>query len=312
MSDRLSLLLGLGIAALAMLGSWIGLPPWAFAVAAGCVTTVFLRRIGRRLAAATARIEAHHERALRWREEQLANTAHELRTPLTSVTTAIELMRDGYATSPEDFGMFLDQASTAARHMAFLINDVVDLAAIEGGRISLQIRTQRVVDLLADIDKVMSLPAQMRDVGLEIQHPEEELHVTADRGRFLQVAFNMVANAIKFSGTGSQVSVRVEVADRKVRFEVHDEGPGVSVDRRERLFTRFGRAHEDSLPAVAGTGLGLYVSRMLVAHMGGEIGYRAREPHGSVFWFTLPRVVANPRAAAAALAAVGCADPAQA
>lgn len=312
MSDRLSLLLGLGVATLALVGSWIGLPIWVFALAAGLVTTWFLRRIGKRLAAATARIEAHHERALRWREEQLANTAHELRTPLTSVTTAIELMRDGYATSPEDFGMFLDQASTAARHMAFLINDVVDLAAIEGGRISLQIRTQRVVDLLADIDKVMSLPAQMRDVQLTIVEPDEELHVTADRGRFLQVAFNMVANAIKFSGTNSQVEVRVAIVDRKVRFEVHDAGPGVSADRQERLFTRFGRAHEDSLPTVAGTGLGLYVSRMLVAHMGGDIGYRPREPQGSVFWFTLPRVVANPKATSAVEAAVGCTETAPA
>lgn len=297
MSDRLSVLLGLGVAALALLVSWIGIPTWAFAIAAGAVTTIGLRRIGRRLAAATARIEAHHERALRWREEQLANTAHELRTPLTSVTTAIELMREGYATGPEDVGMFLDQASTAARHMAFLINDVVDLAAIEGGRISLQIRTQRVVDLLADLRKVMSLPAQMREVELAVEPADTDLHVTADRGRFLQVAFNMVANAIKFSGTGTAVQVRAEIADRRVRFEVHDSGPGVSTERREVLFTRFGRAHEDSLPTVAGTGLGLYVSRMLIAHMGGEIGYRPREPHGSVFWFTLPRVPATSRPA---------------
>lgn len=312
MSDRNCTLLGLAVAAAALLVATIGLPMWLLAITAGIATTLGLRRIGRRLAAATARIEAHHERSLRWREEQLANTAHELRTPLTAVTTAIELMRDGYATTPEDVNMFLDQASTAARHMAFLINDVVDLAAIEGGRISLQIRSQRVSNLLDDVQKVMSLPAQMREVELIVEAAEDVLVVNADRGRFLQVAFNMVANAVKFSSMGTKVRVLTIDADACVRFEVHDSGPGVSAERREQLFTRFGRVHEDSLPAIAGTGLGLYVSRMLISHMGGEIGYRPGEPGGSVFWFTLPRVQSEAPLLESVVSDVACAEPASA
>ena len=189
MSDRNSSILGLAVTAAALLVAASGLPMWVLAIIAGLTTKIGLRRIGRRLAAATARIEAHHERSLRWREEQLANTAHELRTPLTAVTTAIELLRDGYATTPEDQSMFLDQASTASRHMAFLINDVVDLAAIEGGRISLQIRAQRVSNLLDDVHKVMSLPAQMREVALVVDDSDDVLVVNAIFFSFLKDLF---------------------------------------------------------------------------------------------------------------------------
>ena len=141
---------------------------------------------------------------------------------------------------------------------------------------------------------------------------DDVLVVNADRGRFLQVAFNMVANAVKFSSMGTSVRVTTVITGAFVRFEVHDTGPGVSQERREQLFTRFGRVHEDSLPTIAGTGLGLYVSRMLIGHMGGEIGYRPGEMAGSVFWFTLPRITSEAPLLDSVLATVGCTEPASA
>ncbi len=267
----------------------IGASPWLIAIAVAGIAMAAQVAARQRMELATSRLEAEQIRSLRVREEQLANTAHELRTPLTAVTTAIELLRDGYATTPEDWNTFLDQASVAARHMAFLINDVVDLAALECGRISLHVRENRVQELVFDVAQVMQLTAQQRNVELRIDEPPESLVVTADRGRFLQIVFNLVANAIKFSDAGALVRLITAVESDRVTFEVHDAGPGVEPEQRERLFTRFGRAHDRSKPAIAGTGLGLHVCKLLVEHMGGSIGFRPGAERGSVFWFTLPR-----------------------
>ncbi len=266
-----------------------GTPAWMLAAVVAGGTWLIERTAHRRVDRAVARLEAEQMQSLRLREEQLANTAHELRTPLTAVTTAIELLRDGYATTPEDWSIFLDQASVASRHMAFLINDVVDLAAIECGRISLHVKEQRAQELVFDVAQVMQLTAQQRDVELRIEEPPENLFVAADRGRFLQVVFNLVGNAIKFSDGGALVRLVTCVEDDRVTFEVHDHGPGVDPELRERLFTRFGRVHDKSRPSISGTGLGLHVCKRLVEHMGGTIGYRPGQDRGSVFWFTLPR-----------------------
>ncbi len=269
-----------------------GAAPWFMALAVASIAFAAQKAADRRIELATSRLEAEQIRSLRSREEQLANTAHELRTPLTAVTTAIELLRDGYATTPEDWATFLDQASVASRHMAFLINDVVDLAALECGRLSLHARDQRVQELVFDVAQVMQLTAQQRNVELRIDEPPEALVVIADRGRFLQIVFNLVANAIKYSDAGALVQLVTNVDDDRVTFEVHDSGPGVDAEQRERLFTRFGRAHDRSKPSIGGTGLGLHVCKLLVEHMGGTIGFRPGAERGSVFWFTLPRPAA--------------------
>ncbi len=276
------------VGAAAMSLSLLAAPAWFAATLAAGAAALGAATAARRRRLARLQAEQEHARALRWRDERLAHTAHELRTPLAAVATAIELLREGYAETPEDQSDFLDQAGAAVRHMAFLLNDVVDLAAIENGRLTLQVQPQPLGDLLADAERVMRLPARERGVRLHWEGPAPETVVLADRGRFLQVVFNLVANALKFSPRGAEVRCRAEVRRRTVRFEVQDRGPGVEEGRRDRLFSRFARLHEDRLPSVAGAGLGLHVSRMLVESMGGSIGHRPARGGGSVFWFTLP------------------------
>ncbi len=289
MSDRAIVFACVAAAASAFTLVGIGAPAWLVAAVAAGGAAEFGLRARRTLRATELRTAAELKRSLRWREEQLANTAHELRTPLTAIATALELVRDGIATTPEDQATFLDQAQAASRHMAFLVNDVVDLAAIEGGRIRLQMREHRVPDLLADVKKIMELPAQTRGVSLALEASEDALCVYADRGRFLQIAFNLVANAVKFSGPGATVRIALTPTRSQVRFEVHDTGPGIDEGRRASLFTRFSEPSASGETADPGSGLGLYVSSMLVAHMGGAIGFHPAPERGSVFWFSLPR-----------------------
>jgi signal transduction histidine kinase len=286
MSDRAILLTCIASAVAAYGVVAIGLPAWTAALLAAAAAAEFGLRSRRDVREAKERVEHELQRTLRWREEQLANTAHELRTPLTAVATALELLREGVASTEDERAQFLDQATTASRHMAFLIHDVVDLAAIEGNRIRLQMRECRVRDLLLDVKKVMELSAQTHGVTLAVDDVDERVAVYADRGRFLQIAFNLVSNALKHSGSGATVRIAVAIGRSQAHFEVHDSGPGIDQDRRSSLFTRFGSASGDS--DAPGTGLGLYVSSMLTARMGGAIGFHPGAERGSVFWFSLP------------------------
>ena len=118
----------------------------------------------------------------------------------------------------------------------------------------------------------------------------------ADRARVLQVLFNLLGNALKYSRPRCHVTLRVDSDRDSVRFEVTDDGIGVPAASRDKLFTKFGRAHGSDASA-AGTGIGLYLSRILVEHMRGAIGYHAAAGgQGSTFWFTLPlqRSVSTP------------------
>jgi signal transduction histidine kinase len=233
-------------------------------------------------------------RALQRRDEQLSHTAHELRTPLASILTALEMVRSGYVTTPAETAEFLAEADLAARHLAFLVNDVLDGAALDAGRLRVDAAPYPVAMLLADATAMLGLQAERR--GIEVLCPTlpGDLFVHTDARRFLQVLFNLVGNAVKFSAPGQPIRIEVRAELERVCFSVHDEGPGVPIAMREHLFTAFGRGDG----ATPGTGLGLFITRGLVQHLGGEIGYRPRQPRGSEFWFTLPRTT-SPQASIA-------------
>ncbi|HEB52783.1 MAG TPA: hypothetical protein ENI87_05970 [bacterium] len=237
---------------------------------------------------AAARIRRRRERqltkALQRRDERLAQTAHELRTPLTAVISAIEIVRSGIATTPEETKGFLDEADLAARHLSFLIHDVLDVAALDAGRLRLEIGTHPVGELLRDAVRVLGMQATHNEIQVQA---DPDLAVRADARRLLQVLFNLVGNAIKHSRPRAPIRVQVQPAGNEVLFQVQDEGPGVAEHVRPHLFTPF--AGDDQHHRADSTGLGLHICRGLIADMGGRIGYRPRRPHGAEFWFTLPR-----------------------
>jgi signal transduction histidine kinase len=247
--------------------------------------------------------------ALQLRDDALANTVHELRTPLTAVMTALEMMRAGFAVTDEDRSIFLDQATVAGQHMAFLINDLLDIAAIDAGKLSLHVRPLHVEDLAADIRSVMGLMTYARASELVVEPPPEDLLVHGDRSRVLQVLFNMISNAVKYSPHDTPIVVRCQPAPPMLRFEVHDRGIGVPPELREKLFERFGLAKAKHAVDAPSTGLGLHLCQLLVAGMAGQIGYEPRQGGGSVFWFALP-LATEPAAAIAAPQTVNPSVPA--
>jgi signal transduction histidine kinase len=225
-------------------------------------------------------------RRQRQRDAQLAHTAHELRTPLACVLTALELVRGGYATTPAETSEFLAEAELAARHLAFLVNDVLDEAALASGRLRLQLTDHELGDLLLGGARVLGLHAERRGITLHWQEPPAGVRLCADAHRFLQVLFNLVGNAIKFSPPGQSVRVAWERRGGRIRITVADSGPGVPPAQQAGLFEPF--AAGEPADAAPSTGLGLFLAKRLVAAMGGAIGCHGNAGGGACFWFELP------------------------
>jgi signal transduction histidine kinase len=224
-------------------------------------------------------------------DSHIANTAHELRTPLTSVLASIEMLRDGYASTPEEQRLFLDQARVSGQHMLILLNDLVDRAAVESGKLRIELRDCFVKELLDEAMRVLGPTAAARGSALEIQTSgQEDVAVSADPSRVLQVFFNLVSNALKYSPPQSPVVVRTIADAQGLTIEIADQGIGINSDAAKHLFQRFSRVHDPASSNASGAGIGLHVSKALVEAMGGSIGYRPGENGaGSVFWFRLAR-----------------------
>lgn len=243
-------------------------------------------------AAAFALFELERRRtaaALQSRREQLAHTAHELRTPLTSVLTALEMVRGGYATTAAETEEFLAEADLAARHLGFLVNDVLDEAALTAGQLRMEIADHDVRNLVTEALTLLGMQAERRGLAISAAPIDAGLRIRADGQRVLQVLFNLLGNAVKFSAPGEPIRLDVTATDARVRIAVVDSGPGVPRDLRPRLFQPFSRGDAHGVPS---TGLGLHITKRLVECMGGAIGYLPRPLRGSEFWFELPRVPA--------------------
>jgi signal transduction histidine kinase len=259
----------------------------AWAAAGRLCVLGLLDQSSRRAAAADERLAQQAQRS----SEFLANTVHELRTPLTTVIASLDMLHEGYASSPAERDEIMEQATAACRHLMMLINDLLDAAAYESGRLNVDMQECDVDELLHDAQHLLRPLAIARGVDLQIVLSEENLRITTDRARILQVLFNLVGNAIKFSPSGSAVLVQVLSTPLGVAFEVVDNGPGIPPQARSRLFTKYERLHGPQAPG--GTGIGLYLSKILVEQMHGSIGFMEREPGpGAVFWFTLPLAIA--------------------
>ncbi len=290
MNEQVTAWIAAAVGGAAWIGTATGGGPYATAVGA---------TLGA-LAAATIALRRHRaharalQRSLQRRDEQLAHTAHELRTPLTSVLTALEMLRLGYATTDAERTEFLDEADLAARHLAYLVNDVLDGASMAAGRLRLDVGEHRVAELVTDGLRVLGLQAERRGVPVTSTSDDPGLAVRADPRRFLQVLFNLVGNAIKFSAPGEPVRIDARPAGDAVRIEIVDRGPGVPRELLPHLFEPFERGHASSQPS---TGLGLHITKRLVEQMQGRIGH-AEPPagqRGAMFWFELPRVTARER-----------------
>ncbi|SFI61374.1 ATP-binding protein [Albimonas pacifica] len=240
---------------------------------------------------------SEERRTERMKAEFISTVSHELRTPLASIKGALSLLRSGVAGElPAAADEMLDMAQSNGERLIRLINDILDFEKISAGGLSCDIARVDLRALAARSLAELASMAEARGVRLSLVPPdpagpgEVAAEVQADAGRIAQVLANLVSNAVKHSDAGDAVVVAVTPDGDGWRVTVTDEGPGVPVHFRDRIFSRFAQADASDRRARGGTGLGLSISRAIVEAHGGEIGFDCPPGGGSVFAFRLPAV----------------------
>lgn len=234
----------------------------------------------------------------------LSRMSHELRTPLNAILGFAQLLELGAGTDGAADRGATDHILRAGRHLLALIDEVLDIARIEAGKLGLSIAPTELDGVIAEAIGLSLPQAELRKVVI-VAKATDLPPVAADARRLLQVMLNLISNAIKYNCEGGTVIVTARHLDGHVRVEIVDSGMGVEPDQAGQLFQPFTRLAA-AAARTEGTGLGLSLSRTLIEAMDGTIGYapRADEVPGSCFWFKLPVSLESPPAQLTGLRAV--------
>ena len=243
------------------------------------------------IAAQKTAIEAQNEELRHLHELKdrfLGMAAHDLRTPMTVIKLAVELMLDDSLPLSEDERQpFLKSVQRQSDHILALLNDLLDVTEIESGRLSLNRQPLDLADFLQDAVVWHHKLAVSKGTQISLEAvPAGSAY--ADALRLRQVVDNLISNAVKYSPPGSQVRVCAERIPAGWRIHVKDQGPGIELKDRPRLFQDFARLSAMPTGGEKSTGLGLAITRRVVAAHGGQIGVDSEPGHGADFWFTLP------------------------
>ncbi len=266
----------------------------------------FADQLGTAIAHATLykELEAAHqkaEEASRLKSEFLANVSHEIRTPLNGMIGFLKLILEGMADDPEEQNQFLLEAHHLSIHLLNIINDILDIAKIEAGKMELVCSPVKLNELFEDVENFLRPQAEARNLSFRINTlpTSDEIIVQGNFQRLLQVMLNLVNNAIKFTQEGG-ITISADLVLKKVKFQdqefpgmvrvrVADTGIGVSLDKQDKLFQLFSQVDGSRTRQYGGTGLGLAISQKLIEAMGGEVHfYSLGEGLGSTVTFTVP------------------------
>lgn len=227
------------------------------------------------------------ERLERVRQEFLSNVSHELRTPLTAILTFVETLEAGALDEPENSRRFLAVIRRNAERMHVLINDILELSAIEAGTVTVEPSQVRLSSLVGDCFTALAASAEERRVHLR-NEVASDVFVRADARRLEQMLTNLVDNAVKFNRDGGEVRVSHERGETRDRILVSDTGEGIAPEHLPRIFERFYRVDRARSRALGGTGLGLAIVKHLARAHGGEASVRSTPGQGSTFTIELP------------------------
>jgi signal transduction histidine kinase len=232
--------------------------------------------------------------ASRMKSAFIANMSHELRTPLNAIigfTGALLMKLPGPLTPEQD--KQLNTIRTSARHLLSLINDILDVAKIEAGKVTLELETVQCQEVVKDVVDTLRPLAVQKNLTLEMSLANPAIVVETDRRALTQILLNLGNNAIKFTETGT---VRITLAERQgedqkqmIEFSVADSGAGIREEDQAKLFQAFSQLDSTSTRHAEGAGLGLYLCQNLANLIGGSLFFNSDFGQGSTFTLALPR-----------------------
>ncbi len=225
-----------------------------------------------------------------WEQQRqfVSNVSHELRTPLTIVSGYLQsTLRRGSNLTPiqqEALGI----ATAETDRTIQLLQDLLDLARADNGRIHFNLEPLLLNELLTE---VVEMAVRYTNRTITVEETIDLIKIKADRDRLKQVLLNLIDNAVKYSESGQPVTLKVDRQDEQVKIEVWDQGRGIPLSQQARIFERFYRGDENRSRSTGGTGLGLSIVKTLVEGMGGQVTVRSQLGQGSVFTVILPAVM---------------------
>jgi signal transduction histidine kinase len=252
------------------------------------VTTLVRRVVTDEVAKATlSRMYNEAAQTIDAREQVLKIVSHDLRNPLHTISMCASLMLD-VPLPAEQRGDHLKRIKRAGERMNRLIQDLLDVAKLEAGRVGISAREIDAAPLLDEAYDMLAPLAQERSIHLELQAAERLPRITADSGRVLQVLSNLVGNAIKFTPAGGRIVIGAKAVPAGVEFSVSDTGPGIPSDQLERIFGGFWQADAADR---RGIGLGLTIAKGIMDAHGGRLWVESRVGEGTTFHFVLGTVM---------------------
>jgi signal transduction histidine kinase len=241
-----------------------------------------------RTSAELGRLYRELETASRHKSDFLANMSHELRTPLNAVLGYAELLADGvYGELPERARGVLERVQNNGKHLLALINDVLDLAKIEAGQLTLKLEDYRLSDVVREVVAATEPLAAAKGLKFTATVGAGMPSAHGDARRVSQVLLNLVGNAVKFTEQG-EVEIRAAAEGDRFVLSVRDTGPGIATADHQRIFGEFQQIDHTSTRKQGGTGLGLAISKRMVEMQGGTISVDSAPGRGATFRVVLP------------------------
>ena len=227
------------------------------------------------------------EKANLAKSDFLSAMSHELRSPLNAILGFAQLMESESQVFTDSHKESISQILQSGWHLLKLINEILDLAAVESGKVSLSLEPVSLSEVLSECQAMME--AQVKQHGISMSFPDfdQSSFVWADQTRLKQIVINLLSNAIKYNNPGGSVTVSCSPAkDDRIRISVQDTGKGMVPEKMAQLFQPFNRLGQEA-SGVTGTGIGLVVTKQLVELMDGVLGVESSPGTGSTFWFEL-------------------------
>lgn len=221
------------------------------------------------------------------KERLLQIAAHDLKSPLSNVNLAERLLRD-IITSDPTVASILDTLRSTVNNMNQVIEDFLEMEAVEGASIAVQLTSIDAHDIIMTVVGQFQYAAESKDIRIEVEDIENQVY--ADPTRLTQVLSNLISNALKYSPQNTSIRIFSKIVDESVRLYVADSGPGIPANERPKLFKEFTKLSPRPTAGESSTGLGLWIVKHLAQIQGGKVGADFPEDNGSIFWVELPTV----------------------